>query len=487
MQIRIITLALVLAACSVEQERETPSVYAAINEEVLQSSEAYTNLETMTTKIGHRLTGSKNGEMGEQFAFDLLSSYGLETEFFSFKAESWARDSVYVRLVQNTDTLVPKVVTLAHSPVLANVDAELIDAGNGLRADFEALGESVKGKVVIFNIGIYPRDSLLSNLHRSEKTALAREFGAAGVIIVNKVEGGVLLTGTASVTGSLIEIPAVCVGFEDGQRIKEMLANGSMEAHIHCTNTSDMIEARNVIATIPGSTNADEIIALGGHLDSWDLSTGAIDNGVGIAAIIEVARTFAKLKVSPKRTIKFALFMGEEQGLLGSKAWVDDMVESGDIENVRYMINLDMSGNTNGFNIFGRDAMQDFADSIAAIASEIDTTFESRVANRVGLHSDHLPFLLEGIPVMGSVGSLGREVYKFYHSDGDDFSLVNKDHVDRCARFMGMMVFALSTADEIPTAKLTDQATRQFFIDHNLKEELILGNDWKWELDQIDE
>jgi hypothetical protein len=212
---------------------------------------------------------------------------------------------------------------LAHSPVSANVTAALIDVGNGLEADYQSLGDKVKGKIALIYLGILPGSPKgTASLHRSEKTAIATKYGAVGVIIINGVKNGVLLTGTASVTGKLIPIPAVCIGLENGMELKEKLKTEAQTASIAMTNFSGLIKARNIIATFKGTTLPNEKIIVGGHLDSWDLATGAIDNGIGSFSVIDMARTFKKLKLKNKRTVEFVLFMGEEQGLLGSKAYV---------------------------------------------------------------------------------------------------------------------------------------------------------------------
>ena len=176
-----------------------------------------------------------------------------------FEVEAWARGEVSLEI--NDEPV--KVVTLGHSPIEANVSGEIVDMGNGLEADYAANPEAVKGKISLVYIGILPESPEgLSNLHRSEKTALAIKYGAIGIIIANQVDNGVLLTGTASVTGELIPIPAVCIGKEDGMALKETLKTGKATAKISMTNTSDVIKARNVVATLLGSEIPQEEIVL---------------------------------------------------------------------------------------------------------------------------------------------------------------------------------------------------------------------------------
>lgn len=491
-------------ACStsgISSSTERMQVFSAISDEVLKNSHAYESLKDATEKIGHRLTGSENGKRAEEYAFELLRSYGYDdVEYDEFEATSWSRQTVSLKakeaIMMDTGEgggkplLYPfylfdekdsyPVVSLAHSPVEANVNGLVIDVGNGLKKDFEEKKDSIKGKIVLLNIGIYPKDSTLKNLHRSEKAALAIEYGATGAIFVNTVEGNILLTGTASVTGDLIPIPAVCISFESGEQLRTIVGSGLLAAEIVMRNKSEKIKARNIVATIKGSELPGEEIVIGGHLDSWDLSTGAIDNGIGSFTVIEIARVFKALKITPRRTIRFVLFMGEEQGLLGSKAYVHERIKNGTIDDIRYMINLDMAGNTMGFNASGRPEMEKFIKEVNTAIAQTDTVYKSLYTDRVGLHSDHQTFMLEGIPVMGIEGRLDPSVFRFYHSNKDDFSLVNKTHMDNCVRFTSMMLYALANADNIPAKRLTAAETKVFFEKANLKEELVLGKEWKW-------
>src|SRR6185436_4813978 len=149
-------------------------------------------------------------------------------------------------------------------------------------------------------------------------------------------------------------IPAVCISKEDGEKLRMQLENGKLYSHITMTNFSGMIKARNVIATIKGKTMPNEKVVVGGHLDSWDLATGAIDNGIGSFSVLDIARAFKANKLTPKRTVKFVMFMGEEQGLLGSRYMVEEAVKDGSIENIKAMLNFDMTGNPIGINAGGK-------------------------------------------------------------------------------------------------------------------------------------
>jgi carboxypeptidase Q len=459
------------------------SVNERINAEVMSNSRAYATLKEATEKIGHRLTGSTNGAMAEEFTYNLFKSYGFEdVEFMEFEVEAWSRGMIETELIStNGERTYIKSVSLAHSPVTSDLTGHIIDVGNGLEKDYVEVGGKVVDKFALVYLGILPGSEDTKNLHRSEKTALAIKHGARGVIFINQVEEGVLLTGTASVTGSLIPVPAICIGLEDGMELKKRLQNEDIQASIKMENNSKLIKARNVIATLKGSKNPEEVIIVGGHLDSWDLATGAIDNGIGSFSIIDIARTFKALDLNPNRTIKFVMFMGEEQGLLGSKAMVNNLKNENQLELVKYILNIDMAGNPVGFNAGGRLEAENFFRQSGEKIKLVDPAFPNNVTNAAGLHSDHQPFMLEGIPFFSLNSNLDKSVYKCYHSDCDDFRHVREEDLKNTVRFTSMMLYDLANSDALPAKKLNDQQTKEFLIDNNLKEKLILGGDWKWE------
>ena len=463
-------------------------IFIKINQEVLSRGRAYETLGEATSTIGHRLTGSTNGKKAEDFAYKLLKEYGFtDVKYMPFEVESWARDTVSLSIVpRGSDNFRDvEVVALAHSPVSSHIKSPIVDCGDGIEADFEKVKEQVKGKIALFNINIQSPDNKgKKNLHRSEKTALAIKYGAIGVIISNAVEGGVLLTGTASVTGALIPIPAVCISVESGQAIRKWMSEEkNLLAVIDMQNFSRPIRARNVIATLPGSSKKykkDKII-IGGHLDSWDLATGAMDNGIGSFTVMDVAKVFQSLNLRPKRTIEFVLFMGEEQGLLGSKAMVKKYKEEGKIDQVQLMMNLDMVNNAKGFNAMGRPELRKFFDEAGKKIKLVDSTYTNTNPNSAGLHSDHQPFMIEGVPVCSPSGSFPIKAYNCYHANCDQFDLIDKKQIGNNVRFVAMMLYALADADELPVKKMNDQETKEFLIKQNLKNELIIGKDWRWE------
>jgi hypothetical protein len=473
----LLAIAFISGCSKPETLQET---FTRIDQEVKQNAKAYATLQEATSTIGHRLTGSDNGHKAEEYTYNKFKEYGFQdVQFQEFEVEAWSRGTISLTL--NGDSV--KAVTLGHSPIQADVTSEVVDMGNGLEMDYSENPDAAKGKIALIYIGILDGSKKeASNLHRSEKTAIAIKYGAKGVIVINSVDKGVLLTGTASVTGELIPIPAVCIGKETGMALKEALKKKQKTtAHLVMTNRSDVIKARNVIATLPGSELPQEKIVIGGHLDSWDLATGAIDNGIGSFAVLDIARAFQANKLKPKRTVQFVMFMGEEQGLLGSRYMVQQLVKDGSIETIKYMMNCDMTGNPVGINAGGKISDTTFFAGLGAIVQKIDTIYKNKLSNRSGLHSDHQPFMLEGVPILSMHSNLDRSIYGCYHSDCDDFNLVNETHIRNTSRFGTMILYGLANADKLPAEKMDSETTRQFMIDNNLREPLTIAGDWKWE------
>jgi len=467
---------------SVQAQDQFGAEFKRINSDVQQSSAAYGNLKTATEVIGHRLTGSANGAKAESYAYQLLKSYGYDVRYQPFEVESWSRLTNKTKIGDSESTL-QKVATvaLAHSPVKASVTAAIADMGNGMEADYAQAPEKVKGKIALIYLGVLPGSPEgTRSLHRSEKTAIAIKYGAAGVIIINGVKGGVLLTGTASVTGKLITIPAVCIGLEDGMRIKALLQTKPQYASLNMTNFSGLIKARNVIATLKGDSLPKEKIVVGGHLDSWDLATGAIDNGIGSFAVIDMARSFKALKLKTRRTVEFVLFMGEEQGLLGSKNYVKEAVAKNEMGNLRFMLNYDMTNDVKGFST-SRAEMKDLFTTWGASIIKIDTGFKNVFSAGAGLHSDHQPFMLEGIPTGGGAGGkLPNNSGQFYHSDGDSFKLVDEQQLKNTVRYSAMLTYALANTPVIPVVRQSEEKLKTFLIENNLELPLKIAGEWRW-------
>lgn len=453
-----------------------------LDAEATTNARGYDWLRWSTEHIGHRLTGSPNGARAEATADSLFRVGGsMHVSYFPFTARAWSRGSVRTTLLTtNGEEVLLTSVALALTPDSVSVTAQLVDAGNGLSADINALKGSLAGRVAVINLQLIGAPAGSDNLHRSEKTALALQAGAIGVIFINHVEGHVLLTGTASADGAVLTAPVVCIGIEEGRALRDrMTADKGLRATLNMTNRNAEVTARNVIAELPGTDPDAGIIVVGGHLDSWDLATGATDNGLGAYSILDIARCFHSLGLKPRRTIRFILFMGEEEGLLGSQALVRAWKASGELDRVRCMMNMDMSGHPRGFNVFGPGSWGAVIKQAQAPIAELDTSYKALFNNEPGLHSDHQPFMLAGVPVLSPICDLGGHVYGCYHSSCDDIHLVDPQAMVDNVRRVAAVLWYLANTAELP-GHFSEVELRERLQAAGLEEKLRIQRDWPW-------
>ena len=195
----------------------------------------------------------------------------------------------------------------------------------------------------------------------------------------------------------------------------------------------------------------------------------------------EAARLLKATGLEPDRTLQFVWFMGEEQGLVGSTHYVAQAKKRKELGRVKYMLNFDMAGNAKGWNAFGFGQAADYFTSVGKLAQARDTGYANQIENRPGLHSDHQPFMLEGIPVADPLGDMPAAVYNCYHADCDHIKILEPEYLERTARLAALMAYALATEPTLPATRLADEATKQMLIKAGLKEKLMLGKDWKWD------
>ncbi len=472
----LLTLGLISTTMSLSAQTNQ-QVLDLINKEVQQNSEAYQQLRKATETIGHRATGTENGRIAEEYAANLLRSYGYDVSFQEFTFSGWNRKSLDLKI--NNQSI--KAVALAHSPANVSLSGELIDLGNGLEEDYKKIGDKVKGKIVFAALGLLdgtPKE--IENLHRSEKTALAEKYGAKGIILFNLPAGGILLTGTASVTGEIIKIPAINISLEDGLKIKENLSKGKEIAKIEMKNDVGQMKGRNIIAKKIGSKFPNEKIVLGGHLDSWDLATGAIDNGVGSFSVMDIARTYKKLNLQNDRTIEFVLFMGEEVGLIGSKYYVNQALKDGSINQIKAMSNMDMTTNPKSYYSTMESnlpILTDYANDVQKVIPD----FKLKTFASVDLHSDHQPFMLQGVPIIGlSDSQFTKGALNCYHANCDTFDYVEEIGLKNNVILETYLLYRLSNLKEIPSKRWNEQEIKEALIKGNLETPLRISGDWRW-------
>src|SRR6202008_3964286 len=225
---------------------------------------------------------------------------------------------------------------------------------------------------------------------------------------------------------------------EGYRMIYRMLKKGPVEMEIEISNSLSKKpgEVYNTVGEIRGTEKPDEVVILGAHLDSWDLGTGSTDNGTGSMAVLEAARTLAKLNLKPKRTIRFVLFTGEEEGLVGSAKYVQ--AHKDELEKVSAVLVHD-AGTGHVLTLGLHDNYQDreIVDHVLAPLSELKL-LEPSMARSYG--TDHLSFDNGGVPGFFCIQD-GAEYHLTHHSQSDTFDKVWKDDLNQGAQVLAAWAY----------------------------------------------
>ncbi len=438
------------------------NVFKSIDLEIRSHSKAYHLLVEICNRYGPRMAGTESAGRAEELAALLFRSYGFEHVFFQpFTFNQWQREDVRLRI----DT------------AGSYVDFQALSL-NGLSNDYNGL--DVNGKIVLIHLGLLPgTPSHLRNTHRAQKLSLAIAQGAVGCIAVNPIPGNLPATGSATLDGEMIRIPAVSISCEQGEKLRIRLTRGPCTAHLYTRNSCKQANARNVVARLEGYGLPQETIVVGAHLDSWDIAPGALDNASGAVSVLEMARIFKALNLKTRRSVEFVLFMAEEQGHYGSELYVKEARKRNLLDGIRYMFNHDMTVNTYGFNLMGHYESEDFFRQAGMLISRTDSAFANTIEHITYMGSDHAPFLMEGISTFTPL--CRYQTFHTYHTSEDGPQHITPEMINSNIRSSAMMVYALANALSLPASRMSREQLRTYFIDNQLQEELVISGDWAWD------
>lgn len=318
------------------QQRDS-AVIRTIANEILVRSNAYENLRYLCKKIGPRLSGSPNAAKAVEATARMLRQAGADTVYLQpCMVPQWirgARENGYLVLPGNKTRPV-NICALGNAVGTGSkgITAELVEVKS--MEELQALGrKNIQGKIVLFNIAMNPRHVQTfraygeSGIGRRSGAAQAAKYGAVGVMVRSLAINTDPWphTGATQYNDSFPKIPAVAVSTMDAEWISAALKKGTGLKVFFRTNCKMLpdVPSYNVIGEIRGTEKPEEIITVGGHLDSWDLAEGAQDDGAGCVQAIEIIRTLKALGIKPKRTIRAVMFMNEENGLRGAKAYLE--------------------------------------------------------------------------------------------------------------------------------------------------------------------
>jgi carboxypeptidase Q len=403
----------------------------AVLDQALNHSAVMQNLAYLSDMIGPRLTGSAAMKKANDWTMDRFKAYGLSSQLESYVfGVTWERGSASLKLVQpfsraitahswawtagtggktltgeviringtpgdSLDAYLPKVkgkwLMLSDPSFIWNPDGPPMTA-----ADSQAMKDAQAKRMANFQrLQNDPKAMQEFRQASYDRAYRLKAAGALGILTDGSKEFG-LVTMSGS-PNSVSPLPNLVVSHEDYALLNRLIQRGNppvLAGNVTNTLGGKPVEQYNTIGEIKGSEKPDEVVILGAHLDSWDLGTGVTDNGTGSMVVLEAARAIAQSGVKPKRTIRFILFSGEEQGLLGSTAYAAQ--HAAEADRIQAVLVLDNgTGMITGQALQGRKEFEQlWIDLLAPVTSLGAKTV--RDANKGG--TDHLSFIPYGVP-----------------------------------------------------------------------------------------
>jgi carboxypeptidase Q len=443
---------------------------AQILNEIHEHSELMENLEYLSDRIGPRLTGSALLRQANDWTAEMFRRYGLANvhlEPYSIP-HSWARGTAKARILTPTERPLT-IASAAWSPnTKGTVRGPVVYFDAKQPEDFAKFHKRLKGAIVITSdpqplspprpvdqtgsvtrpmqeppppVGQPafpdPYDKLLAD--EKQQTKFLKDEGAIAVLRdSNKPHALLNMTDSTFEPFEPGDMPTAFVTGEGYRMIFRLLKKGPVEVELAIANSlsAKPVEVYNTVADLRGAEKPEEMVILGAHLDSWELATGTTDNGTGSMAVLEAARALAKLNVKPKRTIRFVLFSGEEEGLIGSKAYVKaHKDELGKISGVL----VHDAGTGRVLTIGMHDNYQDRAivDQLIAPLGSLNL-LEPTMRRTYG--TDNLSFDEVGVPGFWCLQAVA-EYRLTHHSQSDTFDKVWKDDINQGAQVLAAWAF----------------------------------------------
>jgi carboxypeptidase Q len=427
---------------------------ATIRNAALQDDYAYQQLSHLTENIGPRPSGSVQAEVAAEYVADALRQLGLDTRLEEAKVPHWVRGTESGELIEYPGQVphsAQKIVVTALGGSTATPPAGLT-ARVVVVKNFEALGNlnraQVEGKIVLFN---FPFDEQKAEaghaldayaesvVYRGSGARAAADMGAVASLV--RSAGGAAYrlphTGWSAPAG----IPAGALPAEDADLIAHLAAQGPVRLHLTLTPQA-MAETSgfNVVADLKGSEQPDKIIVVSGHLDSWDLGTGALDDGAGVVMAMETAQLLQQLHLHPKRTIRVIAWMDEENGGAGSKAYT--VAHTREFANHVAAIESDLgAAHPLGFDVkmnhSGVELLRPVQDVLTDFGANLLTPVEfSPGADLAGMAK-------AGIPTLGVMQD-GRTYFNYHHTAADTLDKVDVRSLRENAAAMAVMAYALA-------------------------------------------
>jgi carboxypeptidase Q len=458
----------------------------------LEQSPLQHNLRRLTDEVGGRVPGTLAMQHAVQWGMQAFTAAGADrvhTEGFEIP-NSWAEGATEMTATTAYEVNPTRVgggtvlssfrvraVSLAWAPPLAPVKhVPVVDVGEGTDADFQKAGD-ISGKVLLIHTTVLKTWNDLFAEYSNAPPVVERavKAKAKAIAFMATREHDILYRHTNSAAGEIDKLPMVIVAREDGERMARLLEDKSLVwADLSIPNLiGGPIKAVNVIAELAGVEKPDEFVIIGAHLDSWELGTGALDNGCNAALVVDTLRAIKASQVLPKRTIRFILFSGEEQGLLGSRAYA--LSHRSELDKAAGVIIYDSgTGKTTGYSVGGRADIVPVAKHLIAPLTEFGV---QDVKTDMEWGTDHFDFMLEGVPTF--VADQEEANYlENYHAVSDTYDKVDFAQLKKHVAEAALLGLELANLDQKIGPRLTHEQIEQTMRDSHSVEMLKADGIW---------
>jgi carboxypeptidase Q len=438
------------------------------------------NLRYLTDTIGGRVTGTPAADRAADWAVQAFRHAGVDevhTEKFTIPV-GWMEGHTHLEVLAPAPFPV-RLVSIGWSPALPDggITADVVDAGIGDDSGFAKAGDLANGAIVLIHSKFLVTWDDLTNEYVVGPAIIARAIkaGAIAVLWMSSRPNLLLYRHTLAVNGELEKLPQAVVAREDAERMSRFLVTGQ-KMHVHWempNHVTGPVDSENVVAEIRGREKPEEFVLLGAHLDSWDLGTGALDNGCNSAMVIDAARVIHASGTIPRRSIRFVLFTGEEQGLLGSAAYTH--AHRAELDSMIAAVIFDSGdGKVTGYSLGGR---KDILDPVKEALKPVQSLGVNDFTFDAGMDTDNFDFLIEGVPTLVANQEPANYMLN-YHAASDTFDKVDIAQLKRQVAISAVTVFALADAAERIGARQSRAEIEQLLHETGLGEEMKEAGFW---------
>jgi len=465
--------------------------------EALKPSALEANLRRLTDEIGGRVPGTPAMQRAVDWGVDAFRAAGADsvhTENFTLPV-SWAEGATEMSVTaiptrgRDRDQKLSSVpvsqfrvraVSVAWAPaLLSHRHVRVIDVGEGAVEDFSRAGTVAGALLLVHSEEMKKWDDLFAEYLRAPGIIDRAVTGKALAIAFQSTRPNDLLyRHTNSSEGELDRLPMVLVARENAGRMARLLAGEALYADLSIPNhIGGPITAANVIAELRGTEKPDEYVVLGAHLDSWELGTGALDNGCNAALVIDTLRAIKASGLRPRRSIRFILFSGEEEGMVGSRAYT--VTHSAELDMAVGVVIFDSGiGRVTGFSLGGRRDLIEAATPLVAPLKQFDA---ATLTTDADWGTDNFDFLLQGVPTFVA----NQEEYNYlinYHAMSDTFDKVDLAQLKKHVAEAAALTLGIANAPVRPGPRLNHAQIEQTLRETHMDEQLKTFGMWdSWE------